>query len=198
MPTCGSIVSRRIPQFLAKFFSLVLILGSLFIASAIAQETLGGLNGTITDNSGAVVQGVTVKARALATNLEVTAQSKESGSFSIADLPIGTYEVAFTKDGFQTAIYPQIILQGNRTATVNAILKPGAVSSTVTVEATPLLNQTDTANSYTMGAQQIEAVPLGSESAGAPTSVQRVQQRGSPVVASAGASPSVAGVTSAS
>src|SRR5580704_3314494 len=102
MPTCGSIVSRRIPQFLAKFFSLVLILGSLFIASAIAQETLGGLNGTITDNSGAVVQGVTVKARALATNLEVTAQSKESGSFSIADLPIGTYEVAFTKDGFQT------------------------------------------------------------------------------------------------
>src|SRR3984957_12342944 len=164
MPTCGSIISRRNCQLLTKYFLFALILSLLSASSAIAQETLGALNGTITDSSGAVVQGVTVKARALATNLEVTAQSKESGSFSIADLPIGTYEVTFTKDGFQTAVYPQIILQGNRTATVNAILKPGAVSSTVTVEATPLLNQTDTANSYTMGAQQIEAVPLGTGS----------------------------------
>ena len=164
MPTCGSIASRRVSQSLTKSFLLLVVLTSLFIASAIAQETLGGLNGTITDTSGAVIQGVSVKARALATNLEVTAESKNSGSFSIADLPIGTYEVTFTKDGFQTAIYPQIILQGNRTATVNAILKPGAVTSTVTVEATPLLNQTDTANSYTMGAQQIEAVPLGTGS----------------------------------
>ncbi len=164
MPTCGSIASRPVSQSLTKSFLLTLIFCVLFAASAIAQETLGALNGTITDTSGAVVQGVTVKARALATNLEVTAESKGSGSFSIADLPIGTYEVTFTKDGFQTAVYPQIILQGSRTATVNAILKPGAVSSTVTVEATPLLNQTDTANSYTMGAQQIEAVPLGTGS----------------------------------
>ena len=164
MPTCGSLASRRIPQSLTKSFLLTLVFSVLFAASAIAQETLGALNGTITDTSGAVVQGVTVKARALATNLEVTAESKGSGSFSIADLPIGTYEVTFTKGGFQTAVYPQIILQGNRTATVNAVLKPGAVSSTVTVEATPLLNQTDTANSYTMGAQQIEAVPLGTGS----------------------------------
>ena len=89
-------------------------------------------------------QKAAVKVRAPATNLEVTAESKSDGSFSIADLPIGTYEVTFTKDGFQTAVYPQIIVQGNRTATVNAKLKPGEVSSTVTVEATPLLNETDT------------------------------------------------------
>ncbi len=38
---------------------------------------------------------------------------------AIADLPIGTYEVKFTKDGFQTAVYPQIIVQGSRTTTVN-------------------------------------------------------------------------------
>jgi hypothetical protein len=131
---------------------------------AFTQQTLGSMNGTITDSSGAVVQGVNVKAHSAATNLEVTGASRADGSFSIADLPIGTYRVTFTKEGFQTAVYPEIIVQGSRTATVNAKLKPGAVSQTVTVEATPLLNQTDTTNGYTMGAQQIESVPLGTGS----------------------------------
>jgi hypothetical protein len=125
---------------------------------------LGAINGTVTDSSGAVVPNVNIKARAVATNLELTAASKSDGSFSLSDLPIGNYEVTFSKDGFQTAAYPQIIVQGSRTSTVNAKLKPGAVSSTVTVEGTPLLNETDTTNGYTMGAQQIESVPLGTGS----------------------------------
>ncbi len=94
----------------------------------------------------------------------MTAQSKGDGSFSIADLPIGTYAVTFSKDGFQTANYPQINVQGARTTTINTKLNPGAVSTTVTVDATPLLNETDTTNSYTLGPQQIESVPLGTGS----------------------------------
>lgn len=132
--------------------------------AALSQQTLGSMNGTVTDTSGAVVQGTAVKARNLATNLEVHAVTKSDGSFNIADLPIGTYEITFAKDGFQTAIYPQIIVQGNRTTTLNAGIKPGAVSETVTVQATPLLNQTDTTNEYTLGVQQIESVPLGTGS----------------------------------
>jgi len=131
---------------------------------AAAQQTLGSMNGTVTDTSGAVVQGASVKARSVATNLEVTAQTKNDGSFSIADLPIGTYEVKFAKEGFDTAVYPQIIVQGNRTATVNAKLKPGAVSSMVTVEATPLLNETDTTTGYTLNESQITETPLGTGS----------------------------------
>jgi hypothetical protein len=125
---------------------------------------LGAINGTVTDSSGAVVPKVNIKARALATNLELTAASKSDGSFSISDLPIGNYEVTFSKEGFQTEKYPQIIVQGSRTSTLNAKLNPGKVSSTVTVEGTPLLNETDTTNGYTMGAQQIESVPLGTGS----------------------------------
>jgi Carboxypeptidase regulatory-like domain len=131
---------------------------------ALAQQTLGAINGTVTDSSGAVVPKVNIKARALATNLELTAASKSDGSFSISDLPIGNYEVTFSKEGFQTEKYPQIIVQGSRTSTLNAKLNPGKVSSTVTVEGTPLLNETDTTNGYTMGAQQIESVPLGTGS----------------------------------
>lgn len=130
----------------------------------VAQQTLGSMNGTVTDSSGAVLPGASVKARAVATNLELTTQTKSDGSFSIADLPIGTYEVKFVKEGFEIADYPQIIVQGNRTATVNAKLKPGTVASTVTVEATPLLNQTDTTTGYTLDEAQIVETPLGTGS----------------------------------
>ena len=147
----------------AFFFTVLLTLGS-FSQLAIGQQTLGSLNGTVTDSSGAVVQNAAVKIRNVATNLEVTAQTKNDGSFSAADLPIGTYEVTFTKEGFKTAVYNQILVQGSRTTTVNAKLQAGAVATMVTVEATPLLNQTDTANGYTMGANQIESVPLGTGS----------------------------------
>lgn len=48
------------------------------------------MNDTVTESSGAVIQGAAIKARSLATNLEVTATSKSDGSFNIADLPVGT------------------------------------------------------------------------------------------------------------
>jgi hypothetical protein len=151
---------------LKSFHAAVLCLFFLVFCSQLsrAQQTLGSINGTVTDSSGAVVTGASVKARALATNLSVTAQSRNDGSFSIADLPIGTYEVTFSREGFQTAVYPEILIQGSRTSTVNAKLKPGAVTTSVTVDATPLLNETDTTNGYTLGAQQIEEVPLGTGS----------------------------------
>jgi Carboxypeptidase regulatory-like domain len=150
----------------ARCFQLLLVILSLALwsLSALGQQTLGSLDGAVTDTSGASIQGATIKARALATNLELTAITKSDGSFGIADLPIGTYAVTFTKDGFQTAVYPRIIVQGDRTSTLNAKLKPGAVSSTVTVEATPLLNQTDTTTGYVLGEQQIENAPLGTGS----------------------------------
>lgn len=153
-------------RFRSVVFSCVLLAGIAISATsaALAQQTLGSMNGTVTDASGAVVPGANVKARAVATNLEVSATTKNDGSFSIADLPIGTYEVKFSKDGFQTANYPRIIVQGNRTATVNASLKLGPTSETVTVEATPLLNQTDTTTGYTLDQAQIAETPLGTGS----------------------------------
>src|SRR5215469_11283560 len=165
----GSFVSRsNSPAFLCSQKALracITLLISISLAGlSFAQQTLGSMNGTVTDSSGAVVQGTVVKARSVATNLEVTAASRSDGSFSIADLPIGTYEVKFTKEGFETAIYPQIIVHGNRTATVNARLKPGAVASTVTVEATPLLNQTDTTTGYVLDDKLIADIPLGTGS----------------------------------
>ncbi|MFZ0431137.1 MAG: carboxypeptidase-like regulatory domain-containing protein, partial [Candidatus Acidiferrales bacterium] len=97
-------------------------------ADTLGQQTLGWIDGTVTDASGAVIQDATVKAHNVATNLTVTAQTRPDGSFHVADLPIGTYEVTFSKSGFESANYPEILVQGNRTATVNAQLQPGTLT----------------------------------------------------------------------
>jgi len=144
--------------------ALAVVRMGLFAEFASAQQTLGSINGIVTDSRSALVQGAAVKAGAVATNLSVSAQTKTDGSFSIPDLPIGLYEVTFTKEGFDTAIYPQIIVQGNRTTTVNGNLKPGAVETSVTVNATPLMNQTDTTIGYVVNTQTIETTPLGTDS----------------------------------
>jgi hypothetical protein len=52
------------------------------------------------------------------------------------------------------------VVQADRTATVNASMKVGQVGTTVTVEATPLLNAVDTTNGYILEKDQIETIPL--------------------------------------
>jgi hypothetical protein len=143
---------------------LALLIAFLIALPADAQQTLGAINGTVTDPSGAVVPGVGVKIRNVSTNLEVNAQTKADGSFSVVDLPIGTYEVTLAKGGFQKEVYSQILVQGNRSTTVNTKMSPGTVSSTVVVSATPLMNQTDTTNGYVVDQATIQDTPLGTGS----------------------------------
>jgi hypothetical protein len=96
---------------------------------ASAQQTLGSINGTVTDSSGGVMSNVMVKARNLATNLTQTAISKHNGSYSVPDLPIGTYEVTFSIAGFRTEVHSQILVQGDRTTTLNSALQAGELST---------------------------------------------------------------------
>ncbi|HEX8881293.1 MAG TPA: carboxypeptidase-like regulatory domain-containing protein [Candidatus Acidoferrum sp.] len=150
----------RIPRFVL-FFLFFLCLAAVF---ARAQQTLGAINGTVADSSGAVVQGADVRAHNTATGLEQSTKTKSDGSFSIVDLPIGSYEVTFSRDGFKKEVHSQILVQGNRTTTVNATLQPGEVTAEITVTSTPLMNQTDTTNGYVVDTLTIEDTPLGTGS----------------------------------
>jgi hypothetical protein len=150
----------RVSRLVVVYLGLLCLLSS----SSQAQQTLGSINGTVTDSSGAAIHSATVKIHNLATGLEQTVTTKSDGSFDIADLPIGTYSVAFSREGFKTEVHSQILVQGNRTTTVNGSLQPGEVSVTVTVNGTPLLNQTDTTNGYTLSSDLIENIPLGTGS----------------------------------
>jgi hypothetical protein len=152
---------------MSKWFrSFTIIASFLFLLGlpSRAQQTLGSINGTVTDSSGGVLGKVTVKIRNLDTNLEQVASTKDDGSFLVSALPIGRYSVSFARDGFKTEVHDQIVVQGGVTTTVSGSLQPGEVNTTVTVSGTPLLNQTDTTNGYTLGSELIEGTPLGTGS----------------------------------
>src|SRR5713226_5800665 len=149
----------RIIRVSAIFFLLV------FSASiARAQQTLGSINGTVSDSSGAVLNKVSVRVKNAGTNLEVSATTRDDGSYQVAALPIGKYSVTFSLAGFNNEVHSEILVQGGLTTTINAALRAGSVSTSVTVTGTPLLNQTDTTNGYTLGSDLIENTPLGTGS----------------------------------
>src|ERR1700688_208414 len=132
----------------------------LLLPNANAQQTLGGITGTVTDTSGAVISGATVNLTGNETKLSRMQTSSTTGSYLFVNLPIGTYTLSFTQQGFQSENVPSILVQANRTATVNAELKIGNVSESITVEETPLINMVDTTNGYVMDKLEIDAVPL--------------------------------------
>ncbi|HEY1807910.1 MAG TPA: carboxypeptidase-like regulatory domain-containing protein, partial [Acidobacteriaceae bacterium] len=131
----------------------------------IAQQTLGSINGTVTDVSGAAIQGATVTAVSEQTGLRRSAAAQKNGYWEILQLPIGTYHVSVTAANFQTLDLPGItVRQGFATTIPNIGLKPGQVTESVTVNANPLLNATDTTNGYTLDQSQIAETPLATGS----------------------------------
>jgi Carboxypeptidase regulatory-like domain/TonB dependent receptor len=136
----------------------------LFASRSYPQQTLGSINGTVADSSGGVLGKVTVKIRNVDTNLEVVATTKDDGSYLVSALPIGKYSVSFSRDAFRMEVHDQILVQGGVTTTVNGSLQPGDVTTSITVSGTPLLNQTDTTNGYTLGSELIDSTPLGTGS----------------------------------
>ncbi len=144
--------------------AVLLVFFALFPAAAHAQQLLGAINGTVTDSSGAVVPGATVKVVNVGTNLTLTAKTGKNGSYNVVNLPIGTYTVTVAMANFKTVVHSEVLVQANHTATINSVLQPGAVTSQVTVSATPLLDQTDTTNGYVLNSKVIQSTPLGTGS----------------------------------
>ncbi|MFC5864532.1 carboxypeptidase regulatory-like domain-containing protein [Acidicapsa dinghuensis] len=132
--------------------------------SAIAQQTLGSINGTVLDPAGAAIPDATVTVTNSAIDFTRSAKSQGDGFFQIFNLPIGTYTVKISHDGFETTELTGIGVQEARATTVNGTLKLGQVSNTVEVTGNPMLNATDTTNGYTLDSTQIEQTPLATGS----------------------------------
>src|SRR3984957_9705442 len=95
-----------------KLLSAFLFLFSLVLLQPLAmqaQQTLGGITGTVVDPAGSAVPGVNVKATSEDTGLERSAKTNAQGSYQLNDLPIGKYSVSFTLEGFSNARYPSIL-----------------------------------------------------------------------------------------
>ena len=137
------------------------------LASALpglAQQTLGSLNGTVLDPSGAAIAGATVKVTDAAINVTQTTTTQRTGFFQIFNLPVGTYVVTVSREGFETDTVTGIFVREAQATTVNVSLKVGQVAETVEVTANPMLNATDATVGSTMDSEQIAATPLATGS----------------------------------
>ena len=146
----------------SSFIRLLFLLAvaALCVAPLSAQQTLGGITGSVSDSTGGVIPNVEVKIVGEQTGLTRTVKSNGSGEYLFVNLPIGTYTLTYTADGFEVQSTPHITVQADRTATVNASLKAGSKSETIEVDASPLMNAADTTNGYILDKAQIEAIPL--------------------------------------
>ena len=125
-----------------------------------AQQTLGGITGLVTDPAGAILPGATVTLTSEQTGLTREQTAGGNGFYDFPNLPIGTYTLTFTLTGFEVRKNSGIVVQGDRTATVNAQLTVGNVNESVTVSGSPLVNAVDTTNGYVLDKTQIESIPL--------------------------------------
>ena len=117
----------------------LLVVFILLSATLLVGQTFRGtVLGTVTDPSGAVVAGATVKVKNLGTGLERTTVTSADGSYSVPELPIGSYSVTVTQTGFKTFVATGVSVDVATERRVDAALKTGAVTTQVEVSAEDL------------------------------------------------------------
>src|SRR3984885_14188351 len=142
---------------LSRFIVLVL-LG----ATGYAQTFRGAINGTVTDASGAVVAGASVKATNVATAVGITASTTSGGEFAFQDLPLGTYKVEVTATGFRAAAFDNISVTAGGAYTLPVKLSAGSAGTTVGEgSAAALALDTPTApQDNTLPTEEVQDVPM--------------------------------------
>src|SRR5690348_12921582 len=108
------------------------ILTVSIVAPAYAQA-IGAIHGTVTDNTGAVMPGVTVTVAGTGLQQPLVATTTQSGTYSFPNVPIGTYSVKFELSGFKTISREGIVLTSGFNAPVDAKMQIGGKEETVTV-----------------------------------------------------------------
>ncbi len=116
----------------------VLLLVAGFAGAAFAQT--GSIQGTVVDNSGAVVQGADVIVRNMETNAQRAVSSSATGVYSVPNLPVGHYEITAKKESFKAYHLNSIEVTVAQVLGVDITLEPGTVSEEVMVRASDVPN----------------------------------------------------------
>ena len=142
----------------ARLLTCVLLL----TAAVSAQTFRGTILGTVTDASGAVVSGAQVTVRNANTGLERITLTSADGSYSVPELPIGSYDVTVKQTAFQKAVTKGVQVDVASDRRVDAVLRPGEVSQQVEVsgDSLPLIETTSSEIGGVVTAQTIQSLPV--------------------------------------
>jgi len=140
---------------------LLAALVALIAQAAGAQTNRASITGTVTDSTGAVVTDVEVTATNTGTNVPTKTISNHVGNYTLPNLEPGPYSVEFKRDGFETVVHPTVNLNSTEVARLDAVLKVGAASATVTVVSDAPILDMDTASMGTnMKGDVVTDLPL--------------------------------------
>jgi hypothetical protein len=150
-------VSTKFGMFAVCVFSMLLLVASVF-----AQETTGGLQGTVKDPSGAVVAKATVILTGAALEGEKSLATDSSGSYHFANLPPGVYTVTVKASGFSELKREGIRIEVGHLPTLDLALAVGAAGTVVEVSGSaPVIDVTTNTNQTNLTTEQLNDTPHG-------------------------------------
>lgn len=126
-----------ISTFLRGFVCLTLILGGGTLTLAASQVATASINGTVIDQTGAVVPDVQIRVRNLNTGLERAVTTNQAGFYSLTLLPVGVYELTAERSGFATLKRGDLKLSIGQVLTLDLTLTVAGAQEVVTVTAEP-------------------------------------------------------------
>jgi hypothetical protein len=144
----------------AALFLLLMI-----VPAAMRAQGEASIGGTVTDATGAVIPGASIKVRNSETGAIRSLQTDAAGRYEAPLLAVGSYEVTAEKDGFQTTSRTGISLIVGQRASVDLTLLVGQLQQSVqVVEAAQTLNTTTSETSGLVGERQVKELPLNGRS----------------------------------
>src|SRR5262245_29012951 len=142
------------------FLSVVLVVLAS-VATPLAQLAQGELRGTVVDESGAVLPGVTITAVHIETGTSRTTTTAVNGGYLMPSLPLGTYKVTAELSGFSTVIRDGFRIAVSESVAINFTMKVATLQETVTVTGeSPLVDTKKSSLSGRVDPEQVQALPL--------------------------------------
>ncbi len=146
---------------IARNFLCVWILILLAGTAAFAQAGRGGMNGLVTDPTGAIVPGAKVTALSHATGIAQHTVTSGAGLYTFVSLNPGVYQVTASQKGFESVAQDNVTVTVDQVSTVNIGLRVGSVTDTVTVsESVDLVETSNSTVGQLISAETIDRVPL--------------------------------------
>jgi Carboxypeptidase regulatory-like domain len=156
VPSTGGVLMLTKRTFLVALCSLVFPICPLLYGQA-----SGSFSGTVSDKTGSVISGATVKATSQGTGISREAGTDDSGHFLIPLLPVADYTIQVESKGFQTSQQKDVRLQVDEHREINFALAPGAVTTSVEVSATEVaVETTNPSLGQVITSQEVAELPL--------------------------------------
>ena len=149
-----------------RIISVLAMLLLLLCADARAQTGTATITGLITDQTGAILPGVTVTATNQATNVDYTAVTNESGDYTITPVVAGTYVIKAALSGFRTQATVATVLEARQVARLDFKMGVGIAETVEVSEATPILQTETTAVGEVLSGNTVQSLPLNGRNTG--------------------------------